>query len=415
MAWRVDEFLLRGEIDQRVRGRVTGRLWFMGRAEPVELDLTGNAWRDLAGRRLEFVNPTPKTGDLSQLATRQHGVIGDCTASRKVKVPDIPLDQIGEYYAAGRKWTWHWGNSLYLEWFSQENGRVVIESASYQLTIAPDATWDMTAEEEEEQRRANAAAMNEFMGRLGEATLAEATEEDLSPPPESLDPAERAETGEPGPMTEAEADRMAEENERLLDRIQARMEREGDAADFEQILHDELKRAREERGEPPPTPEESAAQEARVEEWNRAMSEAGDDADPDDEPADHPLAERAHELTVRLMREPGEFGWVPADASEEHPLVDVAAASSKASAKLAGALNGEPWPPDLEFCALILVRLKRARGYIEDAVRAVEGAVEQNLGTRAWREDVARELEAIGRECDALIAELRAKLDRGID
>ena len=43
MAWRIDENLLRGEIDNRTRGRVTGRLWFAGRPHPVELDLEGNA------------------------------------------------------------------------------------------------------------------------------------------------------------------------------------------------------------------------------------------------------------------------------------------------------------------------------------------------------------------------------------
>ncbi|HYD85473.1 MAG TPA: hypothetical protein VEA63_15510 [Opitutus sp.] len=157
MAWRIDEAVIRGEIDNRVRGRVTGRIWFVGKGAPVELDLAGDAWRDLAGRRLEFVNPQPKALEmLERFAARQTGVIGDCTASRKVKVPDIPMDQIGEYYAAKKKWTWHWGNSLYLEWFSLTNGRVVIESVSYQMTVSPDIAWEMTPAEEEQQRRANA-------------------------------------------------------------------------------------------------------------------------------------------------------------------------------------------------------------------------------------------------------------------
>ena len=140
----------------------------VGRAEPVELDLAGNAWRDLAGRRLEFVNPEPNPADLTGLGARQTGTVGDITASRKVKVPDIPMSQIGEYYAAKKKWTWHWGNSLYLEWFSTGNGRVVIESATFQLTISPDIAWDMTPAEEETQRGANAEAMGGFV-KLGEA------------------------------------------------------------------------------------------------------------------------------------------------------------------------------------------------------------------------------------------------------
>ena len=74
MAWRIDEWVIRGEIDNRVRGRVTGRIWFTGRAEPVELSLTGDCWRDLAGRRLEFVNPQPKPGLPTSFATRQEGV-----------------------------------------------------------------------------------------------------------------------------------------------------------------------------------------------------------------------------------------------------------------------------------------------------------------------------------------------------
>jgi len=53
VAWRIDEFLVRGEIDNRVRGRVTGRLWFAGREDPVEIDLVGNGWRDVAGWRQE--------------------------------------------------------------------------------------------------------------------------------------------------------------------------------------------------------------------------------------------------------------------------------------------------------------------------------------------------------------------------
>src|ERR1039458_9558257 len=169
MAWRIDESVIRGAIDNRGRGWVTGRIWFLGRDAPVEFELAGNAWRDLAGRQLEFVNPAPKPGKLETFVARQTGVIGDCTASRKVKVPDIPMEQIGEYYAARKPFPWHWDNSLYFEWFSPTNGRVVIESASFQLTIAPDIMWEMTPAEEDAQRRANAEAMKNCMDKLGEA------------------------------------------------------------------------------------------------------------------------------------------------------------------------------------------------------------------------------------------------------
>lgn len=430
MAWRIDEAVIRGEIDNRTRDRVTGWIWFEGRAEPVELDLAGNAWRDLAGRRLEFTNPQPKPGcDLDWVATRQTGVIGDCTASRKVKVPDIPMDQIGEYYAAKKKWTWHWGNSLYLEWFSPTNGRVVIESASFQLVVAPEIAWEMTPAEEEQQRRANAAAMENFMERLGDAVAGEQARETGAPAEgETAENAEKgsaeeaAEADEPWqndrPLTEAEADKMHEESERLVDRIQARIEREGEGADFEKILEEELERRRVERGEKPLTPEQEAERDARLEEMNRAAEEAANHPDPErDAELDrkHPLAERAFEFALRLMNEPEERGWVSEEAGEEHPLVDLATASSKASVKLAGALNGEDWPPPVDFCATHLVRLKSARGYLDDALMAAEACLQQSLGERAWIEETQRELTAFAHDCDSLIGELRARLERGFD
>jgi len=69
----------------------------------VELNLTGNGWRDLAGRRLEFTNPGPRPGDLARFALVQKGTAGDITASRKVKVPDIPI--VGERRGSGVKRT----------------------------------------------------------------------------------------------------------------------------------------------------------------------------------------------------------------------------------------------------------------------------------------------------------------------
>ena len=59
MAWGIDESVIRGEIDNRVKGVVSGRLWLEGIAEPVTLQLSGNAHRDLAGCLLNFKNGKP--------------------------------------------------------------------------------------------------------------------------------------------------------------------------------------------------------------------------------------------------------------------------------------------------------------------------------------------------------------------
>ena len=169
MAWRIDEQVVRGEIDNRTRGLVTGKIWLVGREEPVVLRLEGNPWRDLAGLVLKFSNPDPKDGELRGLMAEQIGVVGDITASRKVKVPECSMEELMGFYEAKKPFPWHWGNSLYLEWFSVRNGRVMIESSAYELTLDGEPTWKMSEEEEREQRVENGEAMVKAMERMVEA------------------------------------------------------------------------------------------------------------------------------------------------------------------------------------------------------------------------------------------------------
>jgi hypothetical protein len=252
----------------------------------------------------------------------------------------------------------------------------------------------MTPAEEEVQRQANQRATAEFMERLGEAAAAE----------------------DDRPQTEEEADRMLEESDRLADRIAARMEREGSGADYERILEEELERRRRERGEEPPTPEQEAQRAEWIEEMNRAMEEAANDPEPsDEEDREHPLATRAFEFSVQLHREVEKRGWQPAEAGPEHPVAELVASVMKASAKMAGALNGEECPPPVEFCAQSIARLKRAANHLGDAQLAAEACAEQGLTAPDWLAGVRRELAALARDTDAIIAELRERLKRGFD
>ena len=165
MAFRIHESVVRGEIDNTVRGRVTGRVWLSGRESPLVLDLAGDAWRDLAGRRCTFVNPNPRPDDLPGLAERQTGEAGDLTASRKVRVPGLPLDEWLERKRRGLDAPEHMGNALYLEWYSDANGRVVIESTDYRLEVSlPE--WEMTDDEERRQRELSGEAMRRFLNRV---------------------------------------------------------------------------------------------------------------------------------------------------------------------------------------------------------------------------------------------------------
>jgi len=415
MAWRIDEQVVRGEIENRIRGRVTGRIWFVGREEPVALELEGNLWRDLAGHVLRFSNPDPKPRDLGGLAGVQRGVVGDITASRKVKVPECSMEEFGECYRARKPFPWHWGNSFYLEWFSQTNGRVVIESARFQLEIDPEAAWTMSGEEEAEQRLANARALTEFMDRMVGALNAGTGATDADADEEFDD--------EPQSAAEAQADEEAARMDLLMDRVMARLDREEshDAETFSRILDEERERLRRERGEPEepePTPEEEAERASWIEEANAAAEEALAKMEAEKwkekKPEPHPFVERCRKFSSRVHHEIEENGWLPDDAQFEHPLLEIINGTMAASAKLAGALGlnrgDEEWPPPPLFAGNVLVRLKKARGYLRDVLRGLDSADEEGLATVEWRAEIRREAGEILGEVQGLIQEVRQML-----
>src|SRR5260370_1325630 len=76
MAWRIEENVVRGEIDNRTFGRVHGKVWLTGRDNPLVLELTGNCHKDLAGCRPIFTNPVPKSDSQTTLVAN-HGAPKD--------------------------------------------------------------------------------------------------------------------------------------------------------------------------------------------------------------------------------------------------------------------------------------------------------------------------------------------------
>jgi hypothetical protein len=187
MALRIHEQVVRGELDNRVKGRVTGRIWLAGWTEPLQLNLKGNARRDMAGCKLSFVNPAPQSGSFESLHRVQTGVCGDITAARKVKVPTVP---VREWFKEHPKepFPFRWGNAIYLEWFSDTNGRVVIESTDYSVELST-AEWHLTPEEEARQGSENARAMDRFMQQVTPGIEADS----LSGESGNLDPDDDAE------------------------------------------------------------------------------------------------------------------------------------------------------------------------------------------------------------------------------
>ena len=65
-------------------------------------------------------------------------------------------------YELGEPAPWHWANALYLEWFSERNGRVVIQTAEFRLTLSAPA-WTLTPDESQASRAASARDYAEWM------------------------------------------------------------------------------------------------------------------------------------------------------------------------------------------------------------------------------------------------------------
>lgn len=168
MAWRFDQAVIRGELDNTRQGRVQVRLEIVGHDKPLLLDLQGDAWRDIAGSRFHFSNPHPKPQ--SPIPSHDgvlHGVVGDITASRKVKVFTVPEEEWRQAYLEKRisEVPTEMRNSLYLEWFTAEHGRCVVESADFEIDVTEHA-WQMDEDEEAAQRMANMHAMREYLADI---------------------------------------------------------------------------------------------------------------------------------------------------------------------------------------------------------------------------------------------------------
>jgi len=152
MAWRPTEYLLEGELDNTQPGKVTGWMRFAGMKEQVAFDLKGNFHRDIRGAKIRFAgsgreDDAQAAGYMHGMSAEQVGEVGDITAG----LP--PAD-----YVSGH---------CYIEWYSEENGRVVIELGQDQVQVIgrpiPACESDPISREEQ------AGKMARFIAGISEA------------------------------------------------------------------------------------------------------------------------------------------------------------------------------------------------------------------------------------------------------
>ena len=118
MAWRPSENLVEGELDNTVRGKVTGWIRFVGMKEVVELDPAGDFHRDIRSAKIRLSgvarDDDKAARDMEGFSPTQTGEAGDITAG-------LPPHDYVDY--------------PYIEWYSEENGRVVLELETEQVEI----------------------------------------------------------------------------------------------------------------------------------------------------------------------------------------------------------------------------------------------------------------------------------------
>lgn len=365
MAFRIHDCVLRGEIDNRIKGIVRGRVWIEGKGEPLVLELKGNAWRDLAGCVLTFVNPKKAIVDKDpdSIAVQQRGTVGDITASRKVRVWDVPFEEGYAMCKRGEKPPEHMANCLYLEWFSDRNGRVVIESADYELKIsAPE--WTLTDAEERERAETAAEGMAKFMGRLTEAVEAQ----------------KRGQKDPEEPWDEFDYEKLLKECDARGEKYAELLDKYGDSEEGRKRVEEEMGWTKAHREDV----EEMAEQMEEIEDFDdmELVEESDEDLDParegidwvrdEDGEVSHPLQVRARELGLKLVK--------IAQAVEKEPVCpgrEFAVGVLQIGAKLAGAL--EPMrhgdiAPDPAFTVALLKRALSVLHASQAELEAVAGA-----------------------------------------
>jgi PAS domain-containing protein len=319
------------------------------------------------GSRLDSYSKRVAHHHLDSLHPVQRGTIGDLTASRKVRVFDIPMPEAYLMCKRGEKPPEHMANSLYLEWFSEANGRVVIESTDYELTIsAPE--WRMTPEENEQRAREAAAGMDDFMQKLTGAIEAQ----------------QRGQKDPEAEWDEHDYEKLMKESDARTDKYMELQDKYGDSPEAEEKIAKEMGWVRE------LTEEEAEAERQRIEEMNRACEEALNEPPPEPEPhresidwirtddgdLRHPLQHRCQESAMKFWHQADELGL---EKLEDKDLDQFIFEFQTTGVKLAGALNGIAEGRGYRDDAFTVAYLKRALDHLHQAQAGLEAAAPKKL------------------------------------
>ncbi len=404
MAWRIHDSVIRGEIDNREKGRVRGRLWLDGLAEPVILELEGNACPDLAGCLLQFKNPAttcplPRKPGLEQT---QNGRIGTLSASRKVRVFTIPDHEAFAMLDRGEQPSERLANALYLEWFSERNGRVVIESTEFELKISS-PEWRLSPAEETQRAQDAEAGWTGFVDQLSAA----------------LEQQKRGQKDPEADWDEHDYEKLLRESDARTDKYMELREKYGDSDEAKAKITREMGWHQEDEDEDGDESEGGSAR-ISVEEMNRICEEAANAPEPEPDPMTegkdwirtedgelrHPLQHRCFESAMKLWHECDELGLRKAGEEDLHQFIFE---FQTASVKLAGALDGLAQGRDPSEAAFTVACLKRALDHLHKSQAGLEAVASRKLLPEKTITEARRELFEIREGILQLMDEFRGR------
>lgn len=178
MAWRIDQFVSAGELDNTQLGWTVGRLELSGVSQRLDLKLSGNCNPDLAGWKFRIKRVGPELENDYQgedlpkhntISSDQSGNVGSITADQLVKHFDISVPQLIQQTNNGETPPFTWRKCLYMEWYSNKNGRIVVESTLLEVERLGERAFTLTDEQCREQQLQSEQEFGYFLNQVGDA------------------------------------------------------------------------------------------------------------------------------------------------------------------------------------------------------------------------------------------------------
>jgi len=289
----------------------------------------------------------------------------------------------------------HMANSLYLEWFSERSGRVVIESADYRLQISEPA-WRYTPEEIAKLERRTAEEETPFAIAI-------------------------TQDGETRDWDEVRYEQFLRESDASTERYGRLLRKYKDHPDSERIIAREMgwtwleealdQQEQQQENKTENTEDNSGEFEEDIEDYGLPppdpMREGIDWVRDGRGRISHPIQKRANNALHLLLDELEAAGHFPEEKDDQ--LADFVSGFMTVSAKLAGALGGIARGDDLFEPGMVIAWLKRILEILNQTIAAAE-AIKDKRFLAAERFTYYRgELFGIRERILELITQLRAQ------